>query len=70
MLPPSLLLELKNYYKDCHPKNYLFEGQNGGMYSAKSVQTIVKTAAMKVGIKNILPPQKVWQKKNQLFSPE
>jgi len=56
MLPPTLLPELRNYYKVCHPKDYLFEGQDGGIYSAKSVQTIVKTAATKAGITKPVSP--------------
>jgi len=56
MLPPTLLPELRKYYKVCHPKDYLFEGQDGGMYSAKSVQTIVKTAAAKAGITKPVSP--------------
>ena len=56
MLPPTLLPELRNYYKISHPKDYLFEGQDGGMYSAKSVQTIVKTAATKAGITKPVSP--------------
>ena len=56
MLPSTLLLELRNYYKVCYPKDYLFEGQDGGMYSAKSVQTIVKTAATKAGITKPISP--------------
>ena len=35
---------LRKYYLQYHPKVYLFEGQNGGPYSAKSVQNIVKHA--------------------------
>ena len=56
MLSPTLLADLRSYYKSCHPKNYLFEGQDGGIYSAKSVQTIVKTAAAKAGITKPVSP--------------
>lgn len=56
MLSPTLLADLRSYYKSYHPKYYLFEGQDGGMYSAKSVQTIVKTAATKAGITNPVSP--------------
>jgi site-specific recombinase XerD len=56
MLPPCLLPELRNYYRACWPKDYLFEGQDGGMYSAKSVQIIVKTAATKAGITKPVSP--------------
>jgi len=56
MLSPTLLADLRSYYKSYHPKDYLFEGQDGGMYSAKSVQTIVKTAATKAGITKTVSP--------------
>ncbi|MBP7024156.1 MAG: tyrosine-type recombinase/integrase [Bacteroidales bacterium] len=56
MLSPTLLADLRSYYKSYHPKYYLFEGQDGGMYSAKSVQTIVKTAATKAGITKPVSP--------------
>ena len=56
MLSPTLLADLRSYYKSYHPKKYLFEGQDRGMYSAKSVQTIVKTAATKAGITKPVSP--------------
>lgn len=56
MLAPALLEDLRNYFKAYHPKVYLFEGQNGGRYSEKSVQNIVKTAAVKAGITKQVTP--------------
>lgn len=56
MLAPALLEDLRNYFKAYHPKVYLFEGQNGGRYSEKSVQNIVKTAAAKAGITKQVTP--------------
>src|SRR5690554_3808943 len=56
MLSPALLEDLRNYFKAYHPKVYLFEGQSGGMYSEKSVQTVVKTAATKAGIQKPVTP--------------
>lgn len=56
MLAPALLEDLRNYFKAYHPKVYLFEGQSGGMYSEKSVQNIVKTAAAKAGITKQVTP--------------
>ena len=41
---------LRNYYKKYRPKEYLFEGQNGGKYSVTSVLKIVKNAAKKCKI--------------------
>ena len=42
MLPDPLLHNLRKYYSQYRPKNFLFEGQFGGRYSKKSVQSIVK----------------------------
>lgn len=56
MLSQNLLEELRNYYKVYKPKNYLFEGQEGGMYSEKSVQNVVKNAAIKAGIRKKVTP--------------
>ena len=33
---------LKKYYLEEKPKEYLFEGQGGGKYSAASIQNIFK----------------------------
>lgn len=53
-LPESILQDLRIYYKKEHPKEYLFEGQNGGQYSIRSTQSVFKTAMKKAGIfKNV-----------------
>jgi len=44
MLSEKLLIILREYYKEYKPKEYLFEGQKGGKYSARSVQAIFKEA--------------------------
>ena len=49
----SYVLTYFIYYK---PVDFLFEGQSGGIYSAKSVQVIVKHAASKAGIKKQVTP--------------
>ncbi|WP_400078313.1 tyrosine-type recombinase/integrase [Winogradskyella sp. R77965] len=49
-LPESILDELRNYYKVYNPKEYLFEGQYGGMYSKSSLQSIFKKAMAKACI--------------------
>jgi len=49
-LPESILDELRSYYKEYKPKKYLFEGQNGGQYSIRSVQNVFKTAMNKAKI--------------------
>ena len=51
ILSAQLLPKLREYYMVYGPKEYLFEGQNGGMYSAKSVQNIVRRTAQLSGIK-------------------
>lgn len=56
MLSPLLLESLRNYYKVYYPSVYLIEGQGGGLYSEKSVQTIVKNAAFKAGITKKVTP--------------
>ncbi len=50
MLPANLLLLLREYYKVYKPKKYLFEGQKGDKYSARSIQAIFKQALKKAKI--------------------
>ena len=50
-LSPVVLEMLRAYYKEYKPKEYLFEGQFGGSYSAKSLEKILKKAADIAGIK-------------------
>lgn len=53
-LPSSVLPEMRVYYKRYRPEIYLFEGQNGGMYSVRSAQAIFKNAMKRARInKNI-----------------
>ena len=40
MLSATLLEQLRKYYKEYKPKDYLFEGQDGGAYSIRSIQLI------------------------------
>ena len=49
-LPQSILVQLRLYFKTYHPKQYLFEGQYGGAYSVRSVQSIFKDAMRKAKI--------------------
>ena len=49
-LSPKLLASLREYYMRYRPKLYLFEGQNGGQYSEKSIQLVLKQALTKAGI--------------------
>ncbi len=50
MLSEKLLLLLREYYKEYKPKDYLFEGQKGDKYSARSVQAVFKQALRKANI--------------------
>lgn len=50
MLSPTLLEKLQQYYQKYNPKQYVFEGQSGEVYTGKSVQQVVKQAAAKAGI--------------------
>jgi integrase/recombinase XerD len=51
LLSPKTLELLRSYFKEYQPKEYLFEGQDGGQYSARSVQTFFKEICQKAGIK-------------------
>ena len=56
LLSESVLKDLRTYYKEWMPKEYLFEGPNGGPYSGASVLKIIKNAAKKAGIKKPVTP--------------
>jgi len=49
-LPQSILELLREYYLQYRPKDYLFEGQNGGHYSVRSAQAVFKNAITKAKI--------------------
>jgi integrase/recombinase XerD len=51
MLSENTLALLRRYYRAYRPVEFLFEGMNGGPYSSKSVQSIVKKGLKKAGIK-------------------
>ena len=51
ILSEVLLAELRKYYVEYRPKNYLFEGAKGGPYSVRSLQQVFKEAKEKAGIK-------------------
>lgn len=44
VLSPILLNVLRTYYRNYKPSYWLFEGQDGGKYSAKSIQNILRKA--------------------------
>jgi integrase/recombinase XerD len=49
-LPESVLLQMREYFKEFKPKIYLFEGQLGGMYSVRSAQQVFSDALEKANI--------------------
>lgn len=55
-LPLSLLESLRQYYTTYRPKHYLFEGQSGGNYSAKSIQSFIKKYAREAKIQKSVTP--------------
>lgn len=56
VLSPTLLNDLRKYFKAYRPKNYLFEGPYGRPYSASSVVKIIRNAALKAGIQKKVTP--------------
>lgn len=50
MLDTSILSLLRIYWETYKTSVYLFEGQKGGKYSEKSIQTLVKRLANKIGL--------------------
>lgn len=55
MLSPKLLQLLRDYYKAYRPTDYLFEGQQGGMYSSASLNKVFTTARQGPVLKSIQP---------------
>ena len=51
LLSKKVLPILRDYFKEYKPKDWLFEGAKGQRYSVSSVQSIVKAAYERAGIK-------------------
>jgi site-specific recombinase XerD len=51
ILSKELLKWLREYYKIEKPVKWLFEGITGGQYSMKTVQSVMRDAVRKAGIK-------------------
>ncbi len=49
-LSPKILILLRDYYKSYKPKHFLFEGQDGGRYSEKSLENVFKQSLLKARI--------------------
>jgi integrase/recombinase XerD len=56
VLSNTLLEDLRIYFKEWRPKDYLFEGAGGEKYTASSVRAIVLNAAKKAGIWKTVTP--------------
>lgn len=56
MLSEKVLAELRVYYRQFKPMDYLFEGQNKVYYSAKSIQNVVKEAALRANVNRRVTP--------------
>ena len=50
-LSPRLLEVLRGYYREFRPKEYLFEGADGGVYSVRSVQQVFRDAKERAGVR-------------------
>lgn len=53
-LPESILPQLRLYFKEYRPKEYLFEGQYGGQYSIRSAQMVFKQAMTRAGLNKVV----------------
>ena len=49
-LPESILEQLRSYYIQYKPKEYLFEGQYGGQYTTRSIQQFFRKSLLKANI--------------------
>lgn len=50
-LSKTLLDQIRAYYKEYRPKEWLFEGQFGGQYTARSIQALFRQVMERTGIK-------------------
>lgn len=51
LLSPKALALLREYFKTYKPKEYLFEGAEGGKYTSRSVQAFFRESCQKAGVK-------------------
>ncbi len=56
LLSDKLVSLLREYYRAYRPKEWLFEGQKGGKYSATSIAKICNVAVKKAGIQKHITP--------------
>jgi len=50
LLSKKTLITLRQYFKEYHPKVWLFEGENGGQYTDSSIYQIFKKSLIKANI--------------------
>jgi integrase/recombinase XerD len=55
-LSENILVMLREYFIEYKPKKFLFEGQYGEQYSDRSVNLVIKKAALKANIKRTITP--------------
>ncbi|PCJ94021.1 MAG: recombinase [Flavobacteriaceae bacterium] len=56
LLSKNALEDLRLYFKEWKPQQYLFEGQKGEKYSGESILKLVQRAAKKAGISKTVTP--------------
>lgn len=56
ILSECVLLDLRKYFKEWRPREYLFESPKGGKYSASSVVRIIQKSAKRAGIRKHITP--------------
>lgn len=56
LLSKSVLEDLRTYFKEYKPKEWLIEGQFGGQYSAGSIKEIINSASKKARIQKAVSP--------------
>ncbi len=56
LLSQTVLEDLRLYFREWKPREYLFEGQKGGRYSPQSVLKIVKEAALRAKVRQSVTP--------------
>ncbi|MCK5135469.1 MAG: tyrosine-type recombinase/integrase [Bacteroidales bacterium] len=56
LLSEKLVIELRKYYKKYRPQIWLFEGQEGGQYSATSIEKIFHAAVTRANIRKYVTP--------------
>jgi integrase/recombinase XerD len=56
LLSKTTLYDLRRYFKEYRPKEWLFEGRGGGQYSAGSVKQIINASSRKAKIHKAVSP--------------